>query len=36
MDIPTGGIFDLRDGKIVRWHDFGSRGKALEAAGLAE
>jgi ketosteroid isomerase-like protein len=36
MDIPTGGIFDLQDGKIVRWHDFGSREKALEAAGLAE
>jgi ketosteroid isomerase-like protein len=36
MDIPTGVIFDLRNGKIVRWHDFGSREKALEAAGLRE
>lgn len=36
MDIPTGGIFDLRNGKIVRWHDYGSREKALEAAGLRE
>jgi ketosteroid isomerase-like protein len=34
-DIPTGGIFDFRNGKIVRWEDFGSREKALEAAGRA-
>jgi ketosteroid isomerase-like protein len=36
MDVPTGGIFDFRDGKIVRWEDFGSKDKALEAAGLRE
>jgi limonene-1,2-epoxide hydrolase len=35
-DIATGGIFDLRDGKIVRWEDFGSKEKALKAVGLAE
>ena len=35
MDIPTGGIFDFRGGKIIRWQDFGSRAKALEAAGLS-
>jgi ketosteroid isomerase-like protein len=36
MDVPVGGIFDLRDGKISRWEDFGSREKALDAAGLCE
>ena len=36
MDIPTGGIFDVRNGKIVRWQDFGSKEKALEAVGLRE
>jgi ketosteroid isomerase-like protein len=35
-DIPVGGIVDVRDGKVVRWEDFGSKQKALEAAGLAE
>ena len=35
-DIETGGLFDFRDGKIVRWEDFGSKEKALEAAGLGE
>jgi limonene-1,2-epoxide hydrolase len=35
-DIPTGGVFELRQGKIVRWEDFGSREKALEAVGLSE
>jgi ketosteroid isomerase-like protein len=34
-DIETGGIFEFRDGKIVRWEDFGSREKAL-AAGVSE
>jgi ketosteroid isomerase-like protein len=36
MDIPTGGIFEVRQGKIVRWEDFGSKEKALEAVGLRE
>jgi limonene-1,2-epoxide hydrolase len=35
-DIATGGIFDFHDGKIVRWEDFGSKDKALEALGLEE
>jgi limonene-1,2-epoxide hydrolase len=35
-DIPVGGLFEFRDGKIVRWEDFGSREKALEAAALAQ
>jgi limonene-1,2-epoxide hydrolase len=34
-DIATGGIFEFRDGKIVRWEDFGSKDKALEAVGLS-
>ena len=33
-DIATGGIFEFRDGKVVRWEDFGSKDKALKAAGL--
>jgi ketosteroid isomerase-like protein len=35
-DIPTGGLFEFRDGQIVRWEDFGSKEKALKAAGLEE
>jgi ketosteroid isomerase-like protein len=35
-DIQTGGLFDFRDGKIVRWEDFGSKERALEAARLRE
>jgi len=35
-DIPTGNIVDLHDGKIVRWEDFGSKEKALEAVALRE
>jgi len=35
-DIETGGLFDFRDGKIVRWEDFGAKERALEAAGLRE
>jgi ketosteroid isomerase-like protein len=35
-DIETGGLFEFRDGRIVRWEDFGSESKALEAAGLRE
>jgi len=36
MDVPVGGIFDFRGGRIARWQDFGSKEKALEAAGLSE
>jgi ketosteroid isomerase-like protein len=35
-DIPTGGVFEFRDGKIMRWEDFGSKEKALKAVGLEE
>jgi len=35
-DIATGGVFDFRDGKIVRWEDFGSKEQALKAVGLSE
>jgi limonene-1,2-epoxide hydrolase len=35
-DIPTGGIFDFRDGKIFRWEDFGSKEKALDAVALPD
>jgi limonene-1,2-epoxide hydrolase len=35
-DIESGGIFEFRDGKVVRWQDFGSKDKALEAVGLSE
>jgi ketosteroid isomerase-like protein len=34
MDVTTGGVFDVRDGKITRWEDLGSKEKALEAVGL--
>jgi ketosteroid isomerase-like protein len=34
-DIPMGGVFEFRDGRIVRWEDFGSKDKALDAVGLA-
>ena len=35
-DIPSGGVFEFKDGKIIRWQDFGSREAALEAVGLSE
>ncbi|MDX6606309.1 MAG: hypothetical protein QOD14_849 [Solirubrobacterales bacterium] len=35
-DIQTGGLFEFREGRIVRWEDFGSKGRALEAAGLSD
>jgi limonene-1,2-epoxide hydrolase len=35
-DIPTGGVFEFRAGRIIRWEDFGSKDKALEAVGLEE
>jgi hypothetical protein len=34
-DIETGGLFEFKEGKIIRWEDFGSRERALEAAGLS-
>ena len=36
MDIPTGGVMEFRDDKIVRWEDFGSKQTALKAVGLEE
>jgi ketosteroid isomerase-like protein len=36
MEVPTGGIFDFRGGRIVRWHDFGSKNKALKACERTE
>jgi ketosteroid isomerase-like protein len=33
-DIESGGVWEFRDGKVVRWEDFGSRDSALEAVGL--
>lgn len=36
MEFPVGGIFDCSGGKITRWQDFGSKEKALEAAGVRE
>jgi limonene-1,2-epoxide hydrolase len=35
-DIEIGGVYEFRDGKVVRWEDFGSKDKALEAVGLSE
>jgi hypothetical protein len=35
-DIATGGLAEFRDGKIVRWEDFGSKDKALQAIGRTE
>lgn len=34
-EVPVGGVFDFRDGKILRWQDYGSKQAALEAAGRA-
>jgi ketosteroid isomerase-like protein len=34
MEVPSAGIFEFRDGLIVRWQDFGSKERALEMAGL--
>jgi ketosteroid isomerase-like protein len=36
IEVPVGGVFDFRDGRIARWQDFGSREKALEAVGVRE
>jgi ketosteroid isomerase-like protein len=32
LDVPVGGLFEVRDGKVSRWEDFGSKEKALDAA----
>jgi hypothetical protein len=33
---PLRSLYEFRDGKVVRWEDFGSKDKALEAAGLSD
>jgi ketosteroid isomerase-like protein len=33
LDQPTGWVFDVREGKIVRGHVYGSHEEALAAAG---
>ena len=33
-DIESAGLFEFRRGRIIRWEDFGSKERALEAAGL--
>jgi ketosteroid isomerase-like protein len=35
-NISSGGVFEFRDGKVIRWEDFGSKADALKAVGLAE
>ena len=35
-EVPVGGIFDFRGGRIVRWQAFGSGEEAFEAVGLPE
>ena len=34
LEVPSAGIFEFREGKIVRWQDFVSKERALEEAGL--
>jgi limonene-1,2-epoxide hydrolase len=34
VDVPMGGVFEFREGKIARWEDFGSKDEALKAVGL--
>ena len=36
MEIAMGGLYEFRDGRIVRWEDFGSKAAALKAVGLEE
>ena len=35
-EVASAGVATFRDGKLVRWKDYGDRAKALEAAGLSE
>jgi hypothetical protein len=34
-DIESGGVFEFRESKIVRWEDFGSRDKAPPGASAS-
>ncbi len=33
--LPSAGIFDVRNGQVMRWRDYGSRERALEASRRA-
>jgi ketosteroid isomerase-like protein len=35
-EVVSAGIATFREGKLVRWKDYGDRAKALEAAGLGQ
>jgi ketosteroid isomerase-like protein len=32
-EVPAGGVFEIRGGRVALWHDFGSKEKALEELG---
>lgn len=34
MDVPSAGIWEFRDGLIVRWQDLATKERVLDAAGL--
>jgi ketosteroid isomerase-like protein len=36
VTVPTAIVLTFRDGKIVRFEDFGERSSALEAVGLSK
>ena len=35
-EAPSAGIAEFENGKLKRWYDYGDRGEALAAAGLAD
>jgi ketosteroid isomerase-like protein len=36
MDVPGGGVFELRDGRVVRFENHDGRERVLKAVGLEE
>jgi ketosteroid isomerase-like protein len=36
VTVPTAIVLKFRDGKIIRFEDFGERSRAFEAVGLSE
>jgi len=34
LDVPSAGIFEFRDGKILRWQDLETKERVLDAAAL--
>lgn len=34
LDVPSAGIWEFRDGLIVRWQDLETKDRVLDAAGL--